>query len=77
VSVNYQDWQTYQVEADKRMKAGNGHRFVTILKTRCEFCGKRPTVKTRCGGWFQSYLSHLADVLLEHGVIAKQSAASQ
>lgn len=67
--MNHNEWTAYTIEADRRMKANNGHRFVTILKTRCDMCGRKPGVKTRCSGWFQSYLQHLAEVLAEKKVI--------
>ena len=51
------------VKADELMKADNGHNFVTILKTRCIYCGKSPKVKTKCPYWFQTYLDKLRFVL--------------
>ena len=56
-------------EADRRMKSANGHSFITILKTRCQYCNRRPGIKTRCGGWFQSFLAHLANVMQERKFI--------
>jgi hypothetical protein len=52
------------VKADELMKENKGHLFQTILKTRCINCGKSPKVKTKCGGWFQTYLHYLKLVLL-------------
>lgn len=67
--ITVDELQECYLEADRRMKENNGHSFVTILKTRCEYCHRSPKVKTRCGGWFQSFTSHLSDVLHERGVI--------
>jgi len=52
-------------KADELMKATNGHLFMTILKTRCIHCGRSPKIKTKCGGWFQTYLHHLRHTLLD------------
>lgn len=50
--------------ADKIMKETNGHSYVTILKTRCQFCGRSPRQKGKCGAWFQTFLFQLDRVLL-------------
>ena len=52
-------------EADRLMKETNGHYFVTMLKTRCQYCGRSPKVKTKCGSWFQTYLLHLRSLLMD------------
>lgn len=58
-------------EADRRMKATDGHQFVQILKTRCQFCNRSraQTKGKRCGGWFGSFLNHLESVLVERGEV--------
>ena len=53
------------IEADKRMKASNGHAYVTILKTRCMYCGRSPKQKGKCPQWFSSFLDRLTEVLVE------------
>lgn len=65
MAFTYSEYLKYLEEADKRMKASNGHQFITILKTRCQYCGKSPKVKTKCGGWFQTFISELGSVLKE------------
>lgn len=67
--MTYAEYRDCLEEADKRTKAHNGHSFVTILKTRCQHCGRSPKVKTRCGGWFQTFVNDLGMVLQERGVI--------
>lgn len=54
------------IEADRRMKSSNGHSFVTILKTRCQYCGRSPAAKGKCSAWFQVFLDHLTIVIGEH-----------
>jgi hypothetical protein len=51
--------------ADTRMKQTNGHSYITILKTRCQYCGRSPKQKGQCSGWFQTFLDCLACVLRE------------
>lgn len=57
----------YLAEADKRMKVQNGHSFVTILKTRCQYCGRSPDAKGRCRAWFQTFIDNYKAVLIENG----------
>ena len=63
-------------EADKKMKATNGHRFVTVLKTRCEYCGRSPKQKGKCPYWLSYFLELIDHGLTMAGVIVpdKQSA---
>lgn len=56
-------------EADRRMKASEGHSYLTILKTRCQYCGRSPRQKGRCGEWFHTFLDQLSIVLKERGVV--------
>lgn len=63
------DWVQATVDADVRMKTTNGHLYITILKTRCQYCGKSPNVKTKCPGWFQTYIVRLREILTEKKVI--------
>lgn len=50
--------------ADKMMKESNGHEFEICFKTRCIHCGRKPTIKTKCGGWFQTFINKLRFVLM-------------
>jgi hypothetical protein len=61
-------WAAYE-EADRLMKASDGHQYITILKTRCQHCGRSRQQKGRCRGWFQTFLADLATVLSERGVV--------
>lgn len=70
--MDIEEWKKCEIEADKRMKESNGHSFVTMLKTRCQYCGRSPKVTTRCGGWFHSYRARLTEVLLERGFMVNE-----
>ncbi len=59
----------YLEEADERMKASNGHSFVTILKTRCQYCGRSKNQKGRCKAWFQTFIDNLKTIMSENGEI--------
>lgn len=63
IRLSHEEWERAKLTADQRMKANNGHSFVITLKTRCQFCGRSPKAKGRCGAWFQTFLGHL-DVIL-------------
>lgn len=67
--MTYSEYRTALEEADRRMKEKNGHQFVISLKTRCQHCGASPKVKTRCRGWFETFVNILGVVLQEKEVI--------
>lgn len=60
------------VEADRRMKASNGHSYITILKTRCQYCGRSPWQKGRCGEWFHTFTDQLRHVLRERHYLSDE-----
>lgn len=62
--LTFVEWTAAKGLADRRMKAKNGHSFITILKTRCQFCGRSPKAKGNCRAWFQTFLSELDTILL-------------
>ena len=70
--LSYAEYRACLEEADKRMKANNGHEYIHILKTRCQHCGASPKVKTRCRGWFETFLNILGAILQEKGVIVEK-----
>lgn len=49
---------------DKRMKESNGHRYIRILKTRCDYCGRSPRQKGRCPRWYQTLYTYAIEALL-------------
>jgi hypothetical protein len=65
-SFTLEEWDRAIKLADEHMKESNGHYFVHILKTRCQYCGKSEKVKTRCGGWFNTYMNRLIEVFLNN-----------
>jgi hypothetical protein len=67
--MNAEKLDTYLAEADKRMKSSNGHSYVTILKTRCQYCGRSQSQKGRCSSWFRTFIDEYKSVLREHGEI--------
>jgi len=54
--------------ADKRMKENNGHRFIQILKIRCEYCNRSPKQKGRCRYWYQTLFTFAIEELLNDRV---------
>ena len=74
MSITNEEYRVALIEADRRMKMSNGHEYMTILKTRCIHCGRSRKVKTKCGGWFATFVSCLGRVLLEKGVIVDKPA---
>lgn len=64
ITLTFDEWERAKRLADARMKYSNGHRFLILLKTRCQYCGRSPRAKGRCRAWFQTYLSQLDTILL-------------
>lgn len=64
IALTLKEWQQAKELADKRMKASNGHSYMTILKTRCQHCGRSPRDARRCGQWFQTFVGNLDTILL-------------
>ena len=60
----------YLTEADTRMKSSDGHSYITLLKTRCQYCGRSPNQRGRCMAWFRTFIDHFKAVLSENGEIA-------
>jgi hypothetical protein len=50
-------------KADRMMKETEGHSYITILKTRCQSCGRSPKQKGVCRAWFTRFLACLALIL--------------
>lgn len=69
-ALTYQEYRECLEETDRRMKATNGHEYIHMLKTRCQHCGASPKVKTRCRGWFQTFVNILGIVLQQKGAIS-------
>jgi len=61
--------EEYLEEADKRMRASNGHSYITTLKTRCQHCGRSPNQKGKCSAWFSTFIDNFKTVLRESGEI--------
>ena len=69
MTMTQAEWDELTVKVDEQMKAAQGHSFVTILKTRCQYCGRSPRAKGKCGGWFMTYMNILAHELRDRGII--------
>lgn len=54
-SIPYGEWMRLCADADEEMKKTNGHTFITILKTRCDRCGRSPKQKGTCPAWVNTY----------------------
>lgn len=64
LEMTMEQFKKAEVKADEILKESNGHSYEHMLKTRCQFCGKSPKDKRRCGQWFQTFLFRLDYVLL-------------
>lgn len=71
--MNHGEYRSCLEEADKRMKAKNGHTYMKILKTRCIYCNASPKVKTKCRRWFDTFVECLGHVMTERGFMENKS----
>ena len=63
IVLSFDEWALAKMTASRRMKASNGHYFITVMKTRCQFCGRSPRAKGKCGAWFETFMAQLDIVL--------------
>ena len=64
--ITHEEYRAACGQADKKMKAKNGHSYMTILKTRCQYCGRSPRQPGKCRAWFMTFLN-LLEWELQHG----------
>ncbi len=64
ISFTLDEWDRALKRADEIIKRTNGHEYVTILKTRCQLCGKSPKQKGVCSQWQISLINRLLFVLM-------------
>ena len=50
---------------DKRMKESHGHRYIHMLKTRCDFCNRSPKQKGQCNYWYKTLYTFAIEELLK------------
>ena len=46
--INRQQFRKIRGKCYEQMLATEGHRYTTILKTRCDYCGRSPRQKGKC-----------------------------
>lgn len=59
MNITREEYDDACKRADEKMKVNNGHSFITILKTRCQYCGRSPRAKGKCRGWFMTFINLL------------------
>jgi len=64
VTITAADWTAIVTLADQRLKRTNGHAYVTILKTRCQWCGRSPKDGRRCGRWLDTFVAELGRIVV-------------
>ena len=63
--MTHDEWIAAVTLADARMKATRGHAYLTILKTRCQHCGRSTKDMRHCGRWFQTFVDELGRIVVE------------
>ena len=64
VAFTLDEWGRILERADVLMKQSNGHSFMTILKTRCQYCGRSPRARGKCPAWPTTFASRILFVLM-------------
>ena len=52
------------IDGDQDMKAAQGHRFLTVLKTRCQLCGRSPKMRGKCPRWYDALFDYAMERLM-------------
>ena len=52
------------VDGDVDMKNVNGHRYLTVLKTRCQLCGRSPRQAGKCPRWYDALFDYAMERLM-------------
>jgi len=55
--MTHQEYKQILKEIDLKVKETNGHNYITMLKTRCQNCGRSPKAKGKCGAWLNYFMS--------------------
>lgn len=63
--MTHESYRAAVERADVLMKEWNGHSFITILKTRCQHCGRSPKSTGKCRHWFLTFVDILGRELME------------
>lgn len=64
VTFTLSEWDRILHRADALMKQSNGHSFMTILKTRCQYCGRSPRARGKCPAWPTTFTAQILFVLM-------------
>ena len=59
MEITVAEWKAALAEADRLMKESNGHSYIHILKTRCQYCGRSPKQRGMCARWIDTFVWHL------------------
>jgi hypothetical protein len=62
------EWKRATLRADALMKQNNGHSFMTILKTRCQYCGRSRNARGKCPAWASVLVSNILFVLMNKDI---------
>lgn len=73
--MNHSEWTALLQRADAAMKATNGHSYLTILKTRCQHCGRSPRQKGKCPAWLNTFCDELYRLLQQPSGEAQERAS--
>lgn len=69
--IDYKDWKIILLEIDSEIKKDNGHLYIHMLKTRCQYCGRSPKQRGKCPFWFNNFLDALYARLLGKKIISQ------
>lgn len=64
ITIHLEEWDRVVARADELMKANQGHRYIRILKTRCQYCGRSPRQRGKCHAWPTVLVGNILFVLM-------------
>lgn len=69
--ITNKEYQKILKNVDKQVKATNGHCYIKILKTKCQYCGRTPKQKGRCPAWLDHFFMLVEVELIKRKLVSK------
>lgn len=72
--MTHKEYKELLAKIDKQVKETNGHNYLTILKTKCQNCGRTQKQKGMCPAWLNYFMNLLEEEFMKLGIVSKAEA---
>lgn len=69
--ITNQEYHEILKDVDKQVKTTNGHCYIKILKTRCQYCNRSPKQKGKCPAWLDHFFMLVEQEFIKRKLVAK------